>query len=79
MCGEMAGDPLVIPLLIGMGIDELSVSPVVLPKIKEIVRGLEKDQCQHLAETVLAFSKEEDIERYLGQFMQQRFPEQLNL
>jgi len=79
MCGEMAGDPLAIPLLVGMGIDELSVSPVVLPKIKEIVRGLDSDQCRHVAETVLNFTMEADIERYLKQFMQEHFPEHINL
>ncbi|HKJ68784.1 MAG TPA: phosphoenolpyruvate--protein phosphotransferase [bacterium] len=79
MCGEMAGDPLAIPLLVGLGIDELSVSPVVLPKIKEIVRGLESQQCHHLAETVMEFTREADIERYLKQFMQNHFPEELNL
>lgn len=79
MCGEMAGDPLAIPLLMGMGIDELSVSPVVLPKIKEIVRGLDSEQCRHVAETVLNFTMEADIERFLKQFMQEHFPEHINL
>ncbi|MCF7805650.1 MAG: phosphoenolpyruvate--protein phosphotransferase [Candidatus Marinimicrobia bacterium] len=79
MCGEMAADPLVIPLLIGMGLDELSVSPVVLPKIKEIVRGLEFEKCRHLAETVLDFGTEADIERYLRQFIQEHLPEQINI
>jgi len=78
MCGEMASDQLVIPLLIGLGIDEFSVSPVVLPKIKEIVRGLEFKQCQHLSETIRSFETEADIERYLKQFMQERFPELTN-
>ncbi len=79
MCGEMAGDPLAIPLLVGLGIDALSVSPVVLPKVKEIVRGLDSQQCRHLADTVMEFTKESDIERYLRQFMQKHFPEDLNL
>jgi len=79
MCGEMAGDPLAIPLLIGMGIDELSVSPVVLPRIKEIVRGLDSQQCRHLADTVIDFSSGSEIERYLKQFLQEYFPEDLSV
>ncbi|MBS1271376.1 MAG: Phosphoenolpyruvate-protein phosphotransferase [Candidatus Marinimicrobia bacterium] len=79
MCGEMAADPLVIPLLLGLGLDELSVSPIVLPKIKEIVRELDREKCQHLAERVLDFKTEADIERYLRQFMQEHLPEQMNL
>ncbi len=78
LCGEAACDPLVVPLLIGLGIDELSVSPVVLSKVKEIVRGLDSNQCRHMAETVMQFSREEDIERYLRQFMQEHFPEHTN-
>lgn len=78
VCGEVACDPLVIPLLIGLGIDELSVSPVSLAKVKEIIRGLDRKQCEHMAQTVMSFSREEDIERYLRQFMQEHFPEHLN-
>ena len=77
LCGETACDPLVIPLLIGMGIDELSVSPVVLPKVKEIIRGLDRRQCKHMADTALSFSTEEEIERYLRQFVQEHFPEHI--
>jgi len=79
MCGEMAADPLVIPLLVGLGLDELSVSPIVLPKIKEIVRELDREKCKHLAERVLGFKTEADIERYLRQFMQEHLPEQMNI
>ncbi|HPP07258.1 MAG TPA: phosphoenolpyruvate--protein phosphotransferase, partial [Syntrophorhabdaceae bacterium] len=40
MCGEMAGEPLYIPVLIGLGLDELSMNPYSVPKAKKIVRGL---------------------------------------
>jgi len=41
VCGEMAGDPLAVPLLVGLGVGELSAAPSAVPAIKEIVRALE--------------------------------------
>jgi phosphotransferase system enzyme I (PtsI) len=41
VCGEMASNPLAVPLLVGLGIRELSGTPSALPVVKEIVRGLE--------------------------------------
>jgi phosphotransferase system enzyme I (PtsI) len=41
LCGEMAGNPLAIPILVGLGISELSSTPGAIPIIKEIVRGLD--------------------------------------
>ncbi len=79
ICGEMAADPIVVPLLVGLGLDEISVSPIALPKVKEIIRDLDSEQCRHIAENVLAFTQESEVERYLHQFMQQHFPEMLNL
>ena len=40
ICGEIAGDPTAIPLLIGLGIDELSVAPPMLPQIKYLIRRI---------------------------------------
>ena len=38
VCGEMAGDPVSAPILVGMGLDELSMTPVVIPRIKRLIR-----------------------------------------
>ncbi|MCG8479231.1 MAG: phosphoenolpyruvate--protein phosphotransferase [Spirochaetales bacterium] len=43
MCGEMAGDPLAIPLLLGMGLDEFSMSPSAIPDAKERLRALSRE------------------------------------
>jgi phosphotransferase system enzyme I (PtsI) len=40
MCGEMAGTPYHIPLLLGLGIDELSMNPQTIPDIKRVIRAL---------------------------------------
>ncbi len=41
VCGEMAGDPLAVPILVGLGVGELSATPAAVPVIKEIVRALD--------------------------------------
>jgi phosphoenolpyruvate-protein kinase (PTS system EI component) len=41
VCGELAGDPLAIPLLVGLGIDELSMSTPMIPRAKQLIRDLD--------------------------------------
>jgi len=50
VCGEMAGDPLAIPILIGFGIDELSVPPAFVPIVKKIVRSITLAEAKEIAE-----------------------------
>ncbi len=50
MCGEMAGDPLAIPLLLGMGLQEYSMSPSRIPDAKDRIRHLPETRCADLAE-----------------------------
>ncbi len=49
VCGEIAGDPALVPLLIGLGVDELSAAPSVVPQVKYIVRRLKLTEAQALA------------------------------
>lgn len=42
LCGEMAADPRLVPLLVGLGLDELSVAPAAVPKVKQAIRSVEK-------------------------------------
>ena len=53
VCGEMAGDPLFIPLLLGLGVDELSAAPQVVPQIKYLIRRLKLIEARELAEFAL--------------------------
>ena len=53
VCGAMASDPLAVPLLLGLGVSELSVSPAVIPEIKAVVRRLELAECQRIAQAAL--------------------------
>jgi phosphotransferase system enzyme I (PtsI) len=53
VCGEMAGDPLLTPLLLGLGVHELSVAPSFLPRIKFLIRRLKMAEAKELAEFAL--------------------------
>ena len=65
MCGEMAGDPIATLLLLGMGLDEFSVIPTVLPEIKKIIRSVTLREAQKIAAKSLTFSAYEDVREYL--------------
>ncbi|MHB1651010.1 MAG: phosphoenolpyruvate--protein phosphotransferase [Desulfitobacteriaceae bacterium] len=54
MCGEMAGDPEAIPFLLGLGLDEFSMSASALPRARELIRSLSFAECKELATRALA-------------------------
>jgi multiphosphoryl transfer protein len=54
VCGGLASDPLVVPILIGLGVTELSVAPAMVAEIKALVRALDMDQCRTLARAACA-------------------------
>lgn len=53
LCGEMAGEPLAAPILLGLGLDEFSMSPARVPEIKQVMQNLHKEDCLKLADEVL--------------------------
>ena len=65
MCGEMAGDLLHIPLLIGLGLDELSTNPQTIPAVKMLIRALSYEKCQRLAQKALNLTSPEEIRHLL--------------
>jgi len=75
MCGEMAGDPLATVLLLGLGLDEFSVVPRVLPEIKKIIRSVSYKEARKLAKHVLTLDTEDDVRSYVVSYMQKKFPD----
>ena len=73
MCGEMAADRLVTPLLIGMGIDELSVSPFDVPEIKKMIRQTNFREAKKMAQKALTFTTTKEITDFIRQYMRPRF------
>jgi phosphotransferase system enzyme I (PtsI) len=53
VCGEMAGEPALTPLLLGLGVDELSVAPSLVPQIKSVIRRLKMEEARALADFAL--------------------------
>jgi phosphotransferase system enzyme I (PtsI) len=61
VCGEMASDPVLVPLLIGLGIDELSATPSLVPPVKFIIRRLKLAEARELAEFALKSESASEI------------------
>ena len=66
MCGELAGNPAATPVLLGLGLDELSMSAPSIPAVKERVRGLTLDEARRMAGDVLALETADEVQRYLS-------------
>jgi phosphotransferase system enzyme I (PtsI) len=61
VCGEMAGDPLMIPLLLGLGVDELSIVPQSVPQIKYLIRRIKMSEAKEIAAAALTSESSTEI------------------
>ncbi len=68
MCGESAGDQKMIPLLLGMGLDEFSMSPISILRARHLVTNVNISDMEKLVEKVLEFGTAEEIEEYMNNF-----------
>jgi phosphotransferase system enzyme I (PtsI) len=75
ICGEMAGYPLAAPLLVGLGMDELSVVPATLPEIKKIIRSLNYSDLQALATKAIASTTSGEVEQLMKRFFKKYLPD----
>jgi len=75
MCGEMAGDPLCSLILLGLGLDELSMNASSLPIIKKIIRSVRYQQAAEIVYRVMLLSSASEIEECVGNTMRRLFPE----
>jgi phosphotransferase system enzyme I (PtsI) len=75
MCGEMAGDPLYTMILIGLELDELSMNPLAIPRVKKIIRAVTFEESKALAREALMFSSATEIRQHVESYMEKRFPE----
>jgi phosphoenolpyruvate-protein kinase (PTS system EI component) len=65
MCGELAGNALATPVLIGMGMDELSMSAPSIPHVKAAIRQVNLERAQQIARTVVTLESAEAVQTYL--------------
>ncbi len=78
VCGEIAGDPIYVPLLVGMGVDELSVGAASLPRIKEVIRRLTYREAQEVAAASLHTNNGRDVLAMLNALLQRIDPDLLS-
>ena len=64
MCGELAGDPVATMILLGLGLDEFSMTASSIPLIKNILRSVSKAECEEVANKALAMDTAEEITGY---------------
>jgi phosphotransferase system enzyme I (PtsI) len=72
VCGEMAGDPVFAPLLLGLGVDSLSMTPNWLPTVKYLVRAMKMSEARALAKDALAMDSPREIYAMFDSFYRSR-------
>lgn len=77
VCGEMAGEVLFTPLLLGLGMDELSAGPTLVPRVKSAVQRLTTAECRQLVEEVLLLDTPAAVLARCTEVVQRNFPELL--
>lgn len=77
MCGEMAGDPAAAIILLGLGLDEFSMSSVGIPEVKQIIRAVSMQEAEEIVGDVMDMRAVAEIEQYMRRLMEERFASQL--
>ncbi|WP_038900422.1 phosphoenolpyruvate-protein phosphotransferase PtsI [Dickeya dadantii] len=72
MCGELAGDERATLLLLGMGLDEFSMSAISIPRIKKIIRNANYEDAKALAEQALAQPTAEELSSLVSRFIKEK-------
>ena len=66
VCGELAGNPLAVPLLLGMGVDSLSMSAGSLLRTKWVVRSISRARAKQLLQAALRMEEAYQVKRFMG-------------
>lgn len=75
VCGEMASDVVMTPVLIGLGVDEMSMGSVAVPRVKKAIQSLSFGECESLALGILQMDSGEEVRRQLELVARQKYPE----
>ena len=75
VCGEMASDVVMTPALIGLGVDEMSMGSVAVPRVKKAIQTLNFGECEALAQGILRMDSGEEVRRQLEQVAREKYPE----
>ena len=69
MCGEAAGDPSFIPLLVGLGLDEFSMNSNSILRARKTINNLNSEECKKLSREIIQMSSAKDVEKRLKEFI----------
>jgi phosphotransferase system enzyme I (PtsI) len=75
ICGEMAGDPFCTALLLGIGIDELSMNAGNIPSLKKLIRSLSKNETMEDLTEILKLTTSREVKRYIAEKSETLMPE----
>jgi phosphotransferase system enzyme I (PtsI) len=75
ICGEMAAEPAYVLVLLGVGLEEFSMNPVAIPKVKKVLRMVEAAETRALAERLFQYATATEIKRHVRRWMAERFSE----
>lgn len=78
VCGQIAEDTLMIPFLVGLGVNELSMSPVAMPLIKKLIRSLSMHECGELAAKAMQCDNSGDVMELSRDMIRRCAPELLD-
>jgi phosphoenolpyruvate-protein phosphotransferase (PTS system enzyme I) len=76
LCGEMAGEPLYIPLLLGYQLDSLSMNPQAAPRVKNLIRRSQVAECRDFLEQALGLGTAQEVGVLLQTLVLEKFPEE---
>jgi phosphotransferase system enzyme I (PtsI) len=76
MCGEMAGEPLYVPILLGLELDDLSMNPLSIFRVKKILRAYLFRECKELVQASLRLSTPGEIEELVRASLKQKLPDE---
>ncbi|SFN07691.1 phosphoenolpyruvate--protein phosphotransferase [Thermodesulforhabdus norvegica] len=76
LCGEMAGEPFYVPILLGLGLDCLSMNPQSIPRVKNLIRMARMSDCYAFVEEILKKKTAREINSRLQEFVANLFPDE---
>ena len=79
LCGEMAGEPMYVPILLGLNIDSFSMNPVSLPRVKNLIRRSSMKECCRFVIKVLRLRTAQEVNQSLAKVLMRKYPEEFRV